>query len=104
MQRNPYWPLKGPSFFSVLKSRRFVLFSLQESRHRLRIKFRGADGKPTTEPSQERRVNLDDRGPATVLICRPYVSPTTRQTDYFPFLVQHTFGMVGKYSWEPPLG
>lgn len=25
MQRNPYWPLKGPSFFSVLKFRRFVL-------------------------------------------------------------------------------
>jgi len=26
MQRNPYWPLKGPSFFSVLKFLRCVFF------------------------------------------------------------------------------
>ncbi len=32
-------------------------------------KFRGADGKPTTEPSQETRVTLDNWGPATVLVC-----------------------------------
>jgi hypothetical protein len=52
MQRNPYWPLNGPSFFAMLKFRRGV-FSPHKSRRRLRTKFRGADGKPTTEHSRE---------------------------------------------------
>jgi hypothetical protein len=53
MQRNPYWPLKGPSFFSVTKipsSNGFV------HRHKRSVgfglKFRGTDGKPTSESRQ----------------------------------------------------
>jgi hypothetical protein len=46
MQRNPYWPLKGPSFFWVLRFRR-CFFSLPEKRRRLQAKSRGTDGKPT---------------------------------------------------------
>jgi hypothetical protein len=42
MQRNPYWPLNGPFLGAKIPSLRF--FSLYESRCRLRVKFRGADG------------------------------------------------------------
>ena len=48
MQRNPYWPL----VFSVLKFRHCVLSRCIKV-DRLRVKFRGADGKPTTESSKE---------------------------------------------------
>ncbi len=58
MQRNPYWPLKGPSFFSVLKLRGCVFFLAARKVPSAQVKFRGADGRPTTEPSQETRVKL----------------------------------------------
>ena len=58
MQRNLYWPLNGPSFFSTSEIPSLCFFSLHERRRRLRAKFRGADGKPTTEPFQETRVKL----------------------------------------------
>lgn len=45
MQRNPYWPLKGPSFFESLIFRGCVFLSLHERARRLRVKFCGADGK-----------------------------------------------------------
>ena len=51
MQRNPYWPLNGPSFFSVLRFCRCVFLAARRG-GRLRAKFRGADGKPTTESSK----------------------------------------------------
>src|SRR6266568_3211477 len=66
LQRNPYRPLKGPSFFSVLRFRRLCFFSLHKSRRRLRFKFRGTDGKPTTEPSQE----TGEAGPSEFLHCK----------------------------------
>lgn len=32
MQRNPYWPPNGPSFFSVLRFRRFVFSPCQKGK------------------------------------------------------------------------
>jgi hypothetical protein len=50
MQRNSYWPLNGPSFFRCLEFHRCVFSRRIKDGGRLRVKFRGADGKPTTEP------------------------------------------------------
>jgi hypothetical protein len=47
MERNPYWPLNGPSFFLGVEIPSLFFSSLHQSRRRLRVKFRGADGKPT---------------------------------------------------------
>jgi hypothetical protein len=58
MQRNPYWPLKGPPFFLGAEIPSLCFFSLPKRRGRLRAKFCGADGKPTTEPCKETDVKL----------------------------------------------
>src|ERR1700686_3477840 len=61
MQRNSYCSLNGPSFF-VSKSKIPPLYippTLQIVRSALGPKFRGADGKPTTEPFQGMRVDLN---------------------------------------------
>jgi hypothetical protein len=47
MQRNPYWPLKGPSFFSLLRFCGFVYSCCPQSDVSSGAKFRGADGKLT---------------------------------------------------------
>jgi hypothetical protein len=45
-ERNPYWPLNGPSFFDSAKFLKFT-FQMKALRVcRLSVKFRGADGKP----------------------------------------------------------
>ena len=56
--RNSYWPLNGPSFFDLL---RFLVCFLaaQKMACRLRVKFRGADGKPTTVPPRKASANMD---------------------------------------------
>ena len=59
MQRNPYWPLNGPSFFFDHRDSVTVYFTHCPSRVvGFGLKFRGADGKPTTE-SLETRIYPD---------------------------------------------
>ena len=47
MQRNPYWPLNGPSFFAVLIFRRGVFSRCTKVGFGFGQKFSGTDGKPT---------------------------------------------------------
>lgn len=54
-QRNPYWPLNGPSFSSRHNSVSLLFVAAALSARRLRFKFRGAGGKPTTEITYESR-------------------------------------------------
>jgi len=66
MQRNPYWPLKGPPFFGS-ENPSLCFFSLHERRRRLQVKFRGADGKPT-EPLFPRRTSIRMTAARTTII------------------------------------
>jgi hypothetical protein len=52
MQRNPYWPLNGPSFSRYLDS--IIDYLLAERRGRLRFNICGADGKPAIKPFRKR--------------------------------------------------
>jgi len=47
MQKNPYWPLKGPSFFESLMFRGCVFLSLHERRVGFRSNFAARMAKPT---------------------------------------------------------
>ena len=57
MQGNPYWPLKGPSFFESLMFRGCVLLSLHERRVGFRSNFAARMAKPTTELSLKAEAN-----------------------------------------------
>jgi hypothetical protein len=59
MQRNPYWPLNGPSFFSVPRFRRCVFSRSTKVAVGFGVKFRGADGKPTTDGCGSPIVQVD---------------------------------------------
>jgi hypothetical protein len=48
MQRNPYWPLNGPSFFSTTEiPSQCISLTVQVAQSASGSNFRGADGKPT---------------------------------------------------------
>jgi hypothetical protein len=47
MQRNPYWPLNGPSFFSTTEIPSQCISLTVPVAQRLRAQISGADGKPT---------------------------------------------------------
>lgn len=59
MRRNPYWPLKGPSFFESLMFRGCVFLSLHERRVGFRSNFAARMAKPTTELSLKTEAKPD---------------------------------------------
>jgi hypothetical protein len=55
MQWNLYWPLNGPSFSPGAETPSLYFSLVEGNRRRLRVKFRGTDGKPTDAQVGDRR-------------------------------------------------